>query len=190
YMAKIFTVPGIQVGSIIEYYYTITFGAYYVYDSHWILSDELFTKRANFSLKPYSTDYSKLHVRYTWKQLPPGTEPPKEGADHVIRLEANNIPAFQTEDFMPPENELKSRVDFVYTSFIETDATQFCKNRAKEMNDALENFVGKRKAMEQAVTQIVSPSDPPDMKLQKIYARVQQLRNTSYAVRKTEQEQK
>jgi len=50
--------------------------------------------------------------------------------------------------------------------------------------------VGKRKAMEQAVAQIVSPTDPPDVKLQKIYARVQQLRNTSYEVSKTEQEQK
>jgi hypothetical protein len=40
------------------------------------------------------------------------------------------------------------------------------------------------------VAQIVSPSDTPEMKLQKIYARVQQLRNTSFEVQKTAQEQK
>lgn len=39
--------------------------------------------------------------------------------------------------------------------------------------------------MEQAVSQTVSPSDPPETKLKKIYARVQQLKNTSYEVRKT-----
>jgi Transglutaminase-like superfamily len=44
--------------------------------------------------------------------------------------------------------------------------------------------------MEQAVAQIVSPSDSPEIKAQKIYARVQQLRNTSYEEEKTEQEQK
>jgi hypothetical protein len=44
--------------------------------------------------------------------------------------------------------------------------------------------------MEQAVAQIVSTNDSPEVKLQKIYARVQQLRNTSYELRKTEQEQK
>src|SRR5438552_16226115 len=44
--------------------------------------------------------------------------------------------------------------------------------------------------MEQAVAQIVSPSDAPITKLEKIYARVQQLRNTSYEVEKTEKEQK
>ena len=44
--------------------------------------------------------------------------------------------------------------------------------------------------MEQAMSEIVSPGDSPEAKLQKIYARVQQIRNTSYEVEKTEQEQK
>src|ERR1051325_6670146 len=44
--------------------------------------------------------------------------------------------------------------------------------------------------MEQDVAQIVSANDTPEVKLQKIYARVQQLRNTSYEIEKTEQEQK
>ena len=56
-----------------------------------------------------------MGVRWSWQGLPPGTVPPTEGRDHVVRLEASNIPAFQTEDFMPPENEMKSRVDFTYS---------------------------------------------------------------------------
>jgi hypothetical protein len=44
--------------------------------------------------------------------------------------------------------------------------------------------------MEEAVAGIVSASDPPEVKLQKIYARVQQFRNTSYEREKTEQELK
>jgi hypothetical protein len=44
--------------------------------------------------------------------------------------------------------------------------------------------------MEDAVAQIVSPSDSPEAKLRKIYDRVQQFRNTSFELRKTEQEQK
>ncbi len=50
--------------------------------------------------------------------------------------------------------------------------------------------MGKHKAMEQVVSQIVSPADTPEVKARKIYARVQQVRNTSYEVSKTEQEQK
>ncbi len=191
YLAKTFTLPEVQVGGIIEYYYTQDLTEHFIFDSHWILSDELFTKQARFSLKPYRSDYEQFVCHWTWHGLPPGTEGPKQGADHIIRLEASNIPAFQTEDFMPPENELKSRVDFSYSEgFREDDPDKFWKSMGKKLNDRVESFVGKRKAMEQAVAQIVAPADSPEVKLQKIYERVQQLRNTSYEVQKTEQEKK
>ncbi len=106
-------------------------------------------------------------------------------------MEANNIPAFQTEDYMPPANELKSRVDFIYEEGLsEKDQTSFWKQVGKRRNGQLESFLGKRKAMEQAVAAIVSPNDPQESKLRKIYDRVQQIRNTSYEVEKTEQEEK
>lgn len=191
YMAKTFTLPEVQVGSVIEYSYTVDLPEYTLYDSHWILSDELFTKNAAFSLKPYTNDYIPFNVRWSWQGLPAGTDPPKEGPDHVVRMQAHNIPAFRTEDYMPPENELKSRVDFTYSDELpEKDANAFWKKRGKKLNGSVESFVNKRKAMEQAVAQIVSPTDAPEVKLQKIYARVQQLRNTTYEVHKTEQEQK
>jgi hypothetical protein len=187
YLAKTFTLPDVQVGSVIEYYYTENWPQYSVYDSRWILSNELFTKHAKFSLNPTL----RFAVRWSWKGLPPGTPEPKSGGDRIVRLEANNIPAFQTEDFMPPASELKSRVDFVYSEEgVESDPDKFWKKQGKKLNDKVEDFVGKRKAMEQAVAQIVSPNDLPEAKLQKIYARVQQFRNTSYEVRKSEQEQK
>jgi len=190
YLAKTFTLPDIQVGGIIEYYYTDDFKEYSLFDSHWILSDELFTKRAQFSLKPYVGSFETWRLRWTWQRLPPGAEP-KQAPDRIVRMEASNIPAFQTEDFMPPENELKSRVDFIYEDdFSETEPEKFWKHLGKKRNDNLECFIGKRKAMEAAVAQIVGPTDSPEVKLRKIYDRVQAIRNTSYAIRKTEQEEK
>jgi len=187
YVAKTFTLPDVQVGGIIEYSYTYDYKEYSLYDSHWILSQELFTKAAKFSLKPYVGNI----VRWTWHDLPSGTVQPKEGGDHVIRLEAQNIPAFLTEDFMPPENDLKSRVDFIYSDEpYESDVEKYWKRVGKQLNGQVESFVGKRKAMEEAVAQIVSPNDAPEMKLRKIYDRVQQLRNTSFELQKTEQEEK
>ena len=190
YMAKTFTLPDVQVGCVLEYYYTIDLSEMFIVNSRWILSNELFTKNAKFSLRPYTSDYVRIGVRWTWNQLPPGTAPPAEAPNHVINLEASNIPAFQTEDYMPPENELKSRVDFIYSEeAFENDPDKYWKKLGKRRNDQLESFIGKRKAMEQAVSEIVSPGDSPEVKLQKIYARVQQIRNTSYEVRKSEQEQ-
>src|SRR5208282_3677254 len=52
FLAKTFTIPDVQAGSIIEYRYTSTWSQEWVYDSRWVLSEELFTKHAKFSLKP------------------------------------------------------------------------------------------------------------------------------------------
>ncbi len=189
-LAKTFTLPDAQVGGIIEYSYTYDLKEHAIFNSNWILSEDLFTKKARFSLKPYKSSYVPINLRWSWHDLPPGAEP-KEGPDHIVRMEANNISAFQTEDFMPPENELKSRVDFIYSEDLpEKDADSFWKKVGKKRNSELETFVGKRKAMEGAVAQIVSPNDPPEVKLRKIYDRVQSIRNTSYELRKTEQEEK
>ncbi|HZR55981.1 MAG TPA: DUF3857 domain-containing protein [Terriglobales bacterium] len=191
YLAKTFTLPEVEVGSIIEYSYTEDLSEHYIYDSHWILSNELFTKNARFSLKPFKSNYFPISLHWSWNYLPPGTSAPKEDPMHVVRMDTNNIPAFQTEDFMPPENELKSRVDFTYSEdAFETDTEKYWKKVGKKLNGRAESFVDKRKVMEQAVSQIVSPSDTPEVKLQKIYARVQQLRNTSFEVQKSEQEEK
>jgi len=186
FLAKTLTLPDVQVGSIIEYHYTNDFE--YVFDSKWVLSDELFTRRAKFSLKPNS-NYS---IRWSWPQgLPTGTNPPKQEGQ-TIKLETQNVPAFQVEDYMPPENELKYRVDFIYgeDTVMEKDPAKFWKQEGKKQFDATESFANKKKAMEQIVSQLISPSDAPEVKLQKIYARVQQVRNTSFEKEKTEQELK
>jgi len=191
YLAKTFTLPDIQIGGIIEYYYTDDFKEFSLFDSHWILSDDLFTKRAQFSLKPYKSTFENNFVlRWTWQGLPTGVEP-KQAADRIVRMEATNIAAFQTEDFMPPANELKSRVDFIYEDDLtEREPDKFWRHVGKKRNDYLESFIGKRKVMEGAVAQIVLPTDTAEVKLRKIYDRVQAIRNTSYEVQKTEQEEK
>jgi hypothetical protein len=180
--------PDVQVGSIIEYHYMKSWDqSIYFKTSRWVVSDELFTKRAKFSLK----QVSNFALRWSWPSgLPEGTPPPKE--EHgLIQLQTQNVPAFQIEDYMPPPDELKYRVDFIYTQENdEKEPEKFWKKEGKRFNERVENFTGKRKAMEQAVAETVAPNDAPEVKLQKIYAKVQKLRNTSWEAEKTEQEQK
>jgi hypothetical protein len=166
YLAKTFSLPDVQIGSIIEYKYSTDFNESYVYDSNWVLSNELFTRLAKFTLKP-NQDFS---LRWNWPAgLPAGTQPPKNEYG-TIRMESQNIPAFQLEDFMPPENELKFRVDFIYSdeTSLEKDPAKFWKAEAKKQNGRVEDFVNKKKAMEQAVAQTVAPGDSQEMKLRKI----------------------
>jgi hypothetical protein len=186
-LAKTFTLPEVHVGTIIDYSYTVELNEGYVYDSRWILSSDLFTKKARFSLKPNN----RFGLRWSWPiGLPEGTAIPAK-QDGEIRLETQNVPAFRTEDYMPPENSLKLRVEFVYSFYSpETDQTKFWKQQGKGWYAGFDSFVDKKKAMEQAVAGIVSSSDSPEVKLQKIYARVLQIHNLSFEKEKTEQEAK
>jgi len=139
FLAKTFTLPDVQVGSIIEYHYMYDLNEGYVYNSRWILSEELFTKRGKFSLKP-NPDFA---LRWSWPAgLPTGTAPPKnEGG--LVRLESQNIPAFQIEDYMPPQNELKFRVDFTYSEdAAEKDPDKFWKKEGKKLNDRVKALAG------------------------------------------------
>lgn len=191
YLAKTFTLPDVQPGSIVEYYYTYSYRRPNLDELHWILSEELFTRYAKFLLKTYNPSSEKVTVHWSWQLLPPGTSPPQEGPDHIIRLEARNIPAFRNEEFMPPENELKSRVDIVYSyDPPEPDNDKFWRQEGKKRNDELERFINKRNAMREAAAQIISAQDSSEMKLRKIYTRVQQIRNTFFEVTKTRQEER
>ena len=186
--AKVFTMADVQVGSIVEYHFNYDYEDGYVFNSYWAVSGDLYTKSAKFSLKPYE----RFSVRWQWPAgLPEGTEPPKQGPDRLVRMSAQNVPAFETEDWMPPENELKYRVVFIYSEDpFEMDPVKYWRHFGKKQNDELEGFLGKKKDLEGAVAQIVAPNDAPEVKLQKIYARVQQLRNLSYERRKSEEEAK
>ena len=190
YLVKTFSMPDVTVGSLVEYKFNYDFIDRYIFNSRWILSEELFTRVGKFSLKPYQEP--PWFVQWVSPAgLPTGTDPAKQGPDGIIRLTAHDIPAFTVEDFMPPENELKFRVDFIYhDSSVEQNQDKFWANYTKKEAGTIEKFVDKKKAMEQAVAGIVSASDSPEEKLRKIYARTQQIRNLSYEESKTAEEEK
>lgn len=185
YRAKVFALPDVQVGSIIEYRFTqLTFGN--LFNSQWVLSEPLFTRDAKFSLQPSR----RLSLRYSWPQgLPEGTGAPAFSSG-AIRLEAHNIPAFIKEDHMPPESELRYRVDFIYLApgEDERDPTIFWAKFGRKRHAAVEDFVDDRRVLTQALAQIIAPDDPAEKKLRKIYARVQRIRNLSFEPRRSEQE--
>ncbi|HEY0746284.1 MAG TPA: DUF3857 domain-containing protein [Steroidobacteraceae bacterium] len=186
-MAKTFTLPDVQVGSIIEYRYRHELAVGYVFDSHWVLSQELFTQHAKFSLDPYRG----FALRYSWPHgLPPNTAPPKD-VSRKIRLETQDVPAFVTEPYMPPENELRYRVDFIYQSDdlrADEKPEAFWHKYGKKQFRQIDKFLDQPRVMSEAVAQIVGPSDGQDIKLRKIYARVQRLRNLSFERARSQQE--
>jgi hypothetical protein len=179
YMAKTFTLPEAEVGSILEYRYEHSLPYGWVYDSHWILSENLFTRYARFSLVPNPS----FTVIWSWPHgLPPGADPPKMERGK-IHLDAHNIPGVVNEEHMPPQDEVRFRVDFIYDPqrIARNDPVAFWKVHGKSLYKKVQEFCDRRSAMEKAVAQMIAPGDSPDTKLRKLYARVQTIHNLSYA---------
>lgn len=187
YSAKSFTLPNVEVGSIIEYQYRHDFASNLVYDSQWILSQDLFTQTAQFSLRRYPG----FVLRFAWPNgLPTGSTPPKIVSGKV-RMEAHDLPAFVAEEFMPPEDELKFRIDFVYDSgdlAHEKDAAGYWKALGKEAYKSVEHFIDRPRALSAAVARICGNADPDPVKLQKIYEHVQHMRNLTYERSRSKEE--
>jgi hypothetical protein len=189
YLAKTFTLPEVQPGSIIEYKYRIVWDKYWLIDTHWTLQEDLFIKKAYYKITPSShSSYGTLWQ--TSRMLAPG-QAVKKLNDGGIELEMANVPAFEEEQYAPPEKELKPRLDFFYREEgLPATGEQFWKDVQKREDGYAEGFIGHRNGIAAAATSLVTPSDNAEQKLRKFYAKVQSLRNTSYERNKTEQEEK
>ncbi len=188
-MAKSFTLPNVEVGSVIEYRYRRSLPVGWVFDSRWLLSDELFTRRAVFSLRPAAG----LMLRWSWPLgLPPDTAPPVQERGGVIRLETRDVPAFVAEEYMPPEDLMKYRVEFVYEGEANNhkEPEGYWKAFAKRSNRKLQSFVGAERVLAEEVARLVQPGDSAESTARKLYARTQQIRNLSFERQATEQELK
>jgi hypothetical protein len=187
FQVKTFALPDVTPGSIIEYQYVlhwqvskpdVVFGNWvYFRNSEWIVQNELFQRQAHFMFKPNAHQRLKHAVRSV---LLPANAKMNQRNDGLITLEVENVPPFETEEYMPPEKEIRGRVMFFYGLDDLYDPDKFWKSQSKSWYSDAEEFIGKRQLAERQVASIISSSDSMDTKLRKIYDYVQTLSNYSY----------
>lgn len=190
--AKTFTLPDVQPGCIIEYRYRKQYTAYWLPAQEWIVSSNLFMREAHFTMKPYRGPGSEdFRLYYRFIGVKEG-EVPQEQPNGDYKMEVRDEPGIEDESLMPPERILQSRVEFFYRDSGEpmNEAPERYWDRiGKKFDGELERFVGKKNALNDEVSKVVSSSDSPEAKLRKIYTRVQQIRNLSTEDYKTKQEE-
>lgn len=186
-VAKSFTMSSVTPGSIIEYRYKEHWSIYRYYAPDWIVQEDMFLRKAHFTMTPSDT----ATIAWIWADLPKGVQPQEK--HNVVSLDVENIPAFEHEEFTPPEREVKARVEFYYLihqTFDTKKVDQFWKEYGKRRNEGSEEFIGHHGDVGALAISLVSPSDTIEQKLRKLYVRVQQLRNTSFEADRSDQELK
>ena len=193
-LVKTFTLPDVEPGCIIEYKFQRQSKPHYVHDLSWTVTQTMYTREAHFSYFPY-TGYGGLGLipLYRIFLLPP-EDVPKQQVDGSFSMVVHNLPGVEEEELMPPRRPMEARVEFYYQSPgapSETDPSdKYWNHYGKKWNGELEHFIDKKNVLGQELSKIVAPSDPPETKLRKIYARVLQIRNLSHEDYRTEKERK
>lgn len=190
--AKVFTLPDVTVGSIIEYRYKLRWEDNWYSSPNWIIQKDLYVRKAHFLWRPtdrqLTTSDGKLTSSVAWTPiLPPGVEVknttiPTTNLSHdgssIIEVNIGDVPASPEEEYMPPIQSLGYRVLFYYSPYRTSE--EYWKNEGKTWSKETDKFIGPNGAVGAAVQKLVSPSDNQEMKLRKIYAAVEELENTDY----------
>jgi hypothetical protein len=183
YLAKTFSMSDVQPGSIIEYRYRRSWDSGVLYSSHWTVQDKLPVRHARFVIKPYLRGFYGIN----WITRGIGQKTLNKEKDGTYSLDLTDIPAFVDEAYIPPESELKPHVELFYTLQTVEEPDKFWKRIGKEYYEETEKFVGNRGYIRDLIGTLVAPSDPPESKLRKLYARAQQVTDTSYEHDKSEE---
>jgi len=187
----IFTLPGVEVGSVIEYRYQVRYDRYLT-APNWQLQAPYFIHKEHFVFKPskqfdpalrssgvsdsslkdpHDNVLTDIELR---PNLPAGKTVTRDAMGNYL-IELTDVPAIPTEPFAPPINLAAYGVYFFYT--YTPDVKDYWQKQMSFWNKALNNYTETTAALQNAVKENVSTSDSALDKAKKLYALVQKLDN-------------
>lgn len=188
-----FTLPGVEVGSILEYRYEIGYGDTHYSSPFWRVQRPYFVHKAHFSFTPFNdflagdqqmtsnylldSNGKVVNTVIGWPVLPAGVSV-KSGNTGQFTLDISDVPALPQEEWMPPLDTYAYQVRFYYKNA--SNQSEFWSEEEKRWTKEVDRFTETTPSMVQAVNSVVAGSDGPLDKAKKLYAAVQGFANTSF----------
>ncbi|HEU4391399.1 MAG TPA: DUF3857 domain-containing protein [Blastocatellia bacterium] len=166
---KVFSLPGVQAGCIIEYRYRHVYPQgfrYFELD----LQAELYIKHLEYRIQPQSA--SRFDVRWIAFNAPEPS-PFTFAWDGSYIMKAHDIPPFRREPMMPPELAVKMWGWLYYSKDKETVADRFWRDYADRMYDVMTGETEPTGAIRRVVELITLAGDDTRRKIERIYDYVQ-----------------
>jgi transglutaminase-like putative cysteine protease len=167
--AKVFSLPAVEAGSIIEYRYRQTYPAgfrYFQLD----LQSEMFTRTLHYRIQPQVA--SKLDVRWVTfnAQDPKRFAPSWDGA---FDIRAENIAPFRRESLMPPDLGVKMWGWLYYSNELETAPDKYWREYARRMHDRTSDQTEPTRAVRQVASSLTLKVDSATAKITRVYEYIQ-----------------
>lgn len=193
----VFTLPDVQVGSILEYRYQLRYDRYssapdwqiqqpwFVHKAHYVFlpTDQFLPDRTPGSIGTSNSQLMGPHdsvltdIRST-TILPPGKSLTQDALGRYV-LDLTDIPPIPQEPFAPPLGEKIYQVDFYYTYTLVQK--EFWQKEMQFWTRDLERYIGSSGEIKDTVSEVCSPSDTPIEKAEKLYSLVQKFDNVDFS---------
>ncbi|MGA2907519.1 MAG: DUF3857 domain-containing protein [Terracidiphilus sp.] len=183
---KVFTLPSVEVGSVLEYSYLLRINdprSYYE-SPIWEIQQKYFVDKAHYEFAP--TGFPGIF----WRPILPSGASVKRGAGGQLSLDVTDIPPIPDEQWMPPIESFLYSVRIYYGGLALQSVDDFWQAAGKNWSKDVDHFVEPSKTIRDAVAGLVAPADSDLVKAQKLYAAVEALDNTDYSRKKSTSELK
>ncbi len=201
---KVFTLPDVEVGSIIEYRYVTRINDTTVEAPTWMVQDDLYVKQAHFVWYPtaeqlHNEDDKIINTINWFPVLPAGATIQRRElqqtmgggmkvGNQMFELSVKDVPPRVKEDFMPPLKSFSYRVMFNFTPY--RTPQEFWTAEGKRWSKRVDKFIAVNGDLTQATQKIIAGANTPQEKLERIYATVMGLENTEFTRERESREDK
>ncbi|HEY2466831.1 MAG TPA: transglutaminase domain-containing protein [Terracidiphilus sp.] len=187
-----FTMPGVEVGSVIEYRYQVRYDRYLTAPD-WELQKQYFIHKEHFVFHPSSQflpqhgvaagvgdallkdshDNVLTDIRFR-PVLPSGKILVQDAMGNWV-IDLTDVPPIAQEPFAPPSDSAAYRVDFFYT--YTPDVKDYWQKQMGFWTKAVNQYTSSTQAIQNTLHEVLSPSDSQLDKAKKLYELVQKIEN-------------
>jgi hypothetical protein len=200
---KVFSLPSVEVGSILEYEYQIDYDNVVYHAPFWEIQRPYFVHKAHYRFTPFNAFMPGLQNQTSsylvdengfaintliwWPILPDGVKVITDSTGSY-NVDITDVPPAPQEEWMPPTQSVLYKVLFYYKNA--TNASDFWITESKLWSKEVDHFAESSKSIKAAVASLTAPGDSELDKAKKLYKAVQALDNTDYSRKKTDSELK
>jgi hypothetical protein len=191
----VFTLPSVEVGSILEYRWQLRYDDGSHSSPDWDVQQKYFVRKAHYSFLAFkymervtdSKGNASGKLLYS-SMLPKDSKVNYEQGSGKYTLDVTDVPAAPDEEYMPPLGTLLEQVQFFYSPYLTKD--DYWQLEGNRWSKDMDHFAGQTRTLKEAVGKIVAPADSEETKARKIYDAVMALDNTDFARHKSQAELK
>jgi hypothetical protein len=167
YSAMTFTCPDVTVGSIIEYRYKIGLPLGVVSTiSAWPVQEDLFTVKEDLRFRAYqgvvsvptewTSIFPKSKVAYSYLNQIDLAVPEKKQPGNLMELQLQNVPKFDAEEYMPPEDDFRPVIFFYYGGREMSSPEGFWDEWQKLITEYVEKYIGNSREIYDAAVKAIA----------------------------------